>query len=103
MSASTTVPPSVHQFTLHIETPAETTNDESARASIESLMQASPEISDATATLDLETGKISSTFQAPAETLDEAQDTGIRVFTKALDQAGLFYDHGWLVMEASGP
>jgi hypothetical protein len=92
----------VHRFTLHLETPQGTTSDEAVWAKVEEAMRASTEVIEAETTFDQSTGTIGATFGARAETLDDAQDMGLRVFTEALDGADAFYD-GWLFIEASGP
>lgn len=91
-----------HRFTLHIETPRGTTRDEAVWVKVEQAMRSSTEITGAETTFDRTAGRIGTTFDARAETLDDAEETGLRVFTEALDEANAFYD-GWLFIEASGP
>jgi hypothetical protein len=92
---------SVYEFTPRIETPPGTTSEE-ARASVDELLQASSDVIGAEAALDPETGVIASTF-VEADTVDAAEETGIRVVSESLDEARLIRDNGWLVVEARGP
>jgi hypothetical protein len=93
----------MHEFTLRIETPPGTTMSDEARASVDEALRASSYVTGPKATLDLETGVIASTFRVEADTVEAAEETGIRVFHAALDAARVMCDHGWLLVEARGP
>ena len=76
---------SVYEFTPRIETPPGITSEE-ARASVDELLQASSDVIGAEAALDPETGVIASTFHVEADTVDAAEETGIRVVSESLDE-----------------
>jgi hypothetical protein len=85
----------VPEFTVSIETPEGTTTDEAVMARFDEAMRASDEVSGSTAILDHGAGRISSTFQVEAPTLEVGQMIAIRVFTDALRSAGRSGDGLW--------
>jgi hypothetical protein len=90
----------VPEFTLSIETPEGTTTDEDVMGRFEEAMRASEEVSGSTAILDHDAGTISSTFQVEADTRENAETIGIRVFVNALWVAGLNGEGLWHLVEA---
>jgi len=90
------------EYTITIETPEGTTTDENALGRFDEAMRASDEVSGSTALLDHRLGTISSTFRVEADTLEDAQTIGIRVFLAALWVAGLDGEGLWRIVEADG-
>ncbi len=88
------------EFTLSIETPEETTSDEDVWPRVEETMRTSPNVSGARTVFHRDNGVISSRFQVEADTLEDAQTIGIRVFVDALWLAGLNGEGLWRIVEA---
>ena len=84
------------EWTIHIETPEETTRDEDLLVVFYEFITGAEAALGASARLDNERGVIGSTFQVEAETPQEAVDIGLRVFQQALTAAGV---SGWARIE----
>jgi hypothetical protein len=93
----------VHEFTIRIQTPRGTTTDEAAAARVATAIDSAEEIAGAETTLDARQRTISTSLRVKATTLDEAQETALRIFTGALGLAQVVSMHGWLLIEAAGP
>lgn len=93
----------LHEFTIRIQTPRGTTTDEAAAARVAAAIDSAGEIAGAETTLDTRQGTISTSLRVRATTLDEAQETALRIFTGALALAQVVSIHGWLLIEAAGP
>jgi hypothetical protein len=91
------------EYTVHAETPPETTRDEETLGRFNDALNTDARALGPSALLDNRLGTISSTFQVEAYTLNEAEELGIAIFTAAIATAGVDVpaDRRWAVVETS--
>lgn len=97
------MPAPVYEFTIRVETPSGTECDAEKAAAVDEAMELSPQITRIESGHSTRSGTISSTFRVRAPNVDDAQELALRVFSRALAVARISSEHGWLVVEASGP
>ena len=77
------------EWTIQVETPAETTREEEAFSAFERSLAASEIARDAAALHDLRAGSLSATFQVAAPNEQEAAMLGCLAYWRALGDAGI--------------
>ncbi len=77
------------EFTVHLETPPETTRDDDVLDAFNEAINGDARALGPSALLDNRLGTISSTFQVEADSLNEAEELGIEIFTGAVAAAGV--------------
>ena len=93
----------MYEFTIRVETPSGTECDAEKAAAVDEAMELGPQITRIESGHSTRSGTISSTFRVRAASIDDAQELALRVFSRALVVARISSEHGWLVVEASGP